>query len=197
MKFNNDSDPRDSKPDYFDGEDIPEPKKEHRVHYPEDDPRYWEEEDKNGEWDHLRPLLRRKFWILAGLAILVFIIISMVYIRWFRPYATGGIRYGYVENIQEQGVIFKTYEGILIPYRNVLDTTRAQENAFAFTAVNDIVAADLKRALMSKKPVKVEYTEYNATLPWRGDSKLIITSATPANPGETFIIDTSAQQPSL
>lgn len=182
MIFNNNSDPRDSKPDFFDGEDIPETKKEKRKHYRTDDPRYWEEDESHGEWDHLRPLLRWKLWISIIAAAILLLVISTIYLRYFRPYATGGIQYGYIENIQEQGIFFKTYEGTLLPYRNLMDTTRPYGHDFVFTAANDRVAAALLKASAACKPVKVEYTRYTATLPWRGDSRLIVTTVSSIDP---------------
>lgn len=31
-------------------------------------------------------------------------------------------------------------------------------------------------------PVKVEFTRYTATVPWRGDSRILVTSVTKADP---------------
>lgn len=204
MIFNNDTDPRDSKPDYFDGEDLPETKKERRRHYSDDDPRYWEEEDEHGEWDHLRPLLRWKVWALIGSVVIVIALSSFVYIRYFRPFTKGAVQYGYVESIQPQGVIFKTFEGVMLPYRNLMDTLRLYNSDFVFTALNDSVAADLLRASSQNKPVKVEYTRYNATVPWRGDSRIVVTAVSPADPRlilppdrlpETALSDTTLTTP--
>lgn len=182
MIFNNDSDPRDTKPDFFDGDDLPDTKKERRNRYRTDDPRYWEEEDEHGEWDHLRPLLRWKIWITIAVIVLSAIGATFIYIRYFRPYATGGVQYGYVEDIQEQGLLFKTFEGTLLPYRNLMDTTRPYGHDFVFTAADDKVAAALLKASAANRPVRVEYTRYTATVPWRGDSRLIVTSVSAADP---------------
>lgn len=182
MIFNNDTDPKDTRPDYFDGEDLPETKKERRNRYRTDDPRYWEEEDESGEWDHLRPLLRWRVWALAALVLTVVMLSGFIYIHWFRPYATGGVQYGYVENIQHQGHIFKTYEGVMLPYRNLMDTVRPYGHDFVFTAADDRVAAALLRASAANRPVRVEYTRYSAPLPWRGDSRLVVTAVTDADP---------------
>lgn len=180
--FDNNSDPLDTKPDFFDADDIPETKKERRSHYTTEDPRYWEEEDESGEWDHLRPLLHWKIWAIAGVITVCILASSFVYIRYFRPYAVGGVQYGYVENIEQQGYLFKTYEGVMLPYRNLMDTTRPYKTDFVFTAANDKVAAELLKASAACKPVKVEYTRYAATVPWRGDSRLVVTAVSDANP---------------
>lgn len=182
MLFNNDTDPRDNRPDFFDGDDLPETPKEKQKHYRNDDPRYWEEEDEKGEWDHLRPLLRRRVLITIVLLAITGIAASVIYIRYFRPYAEGGVQYGYIEDIQKKGLIFKTFEGTMLPYRNLMDTVRPYGSDFVFSTVNDKVAADLKRASNANMPVKVEFTRYTATVPWRGDSRILVTSVTKADP---------------
>lgn len=182
MSFFSNNDPDDNRPDFFDGEDLPETKKERRNRYRTDDPRFWEEEDETGQWDHLRPLLRWRIWFFAALAVVLFLGSSFVYIRYFRPYAVGGVQYGYIENIEEQGYLFKTYEGTLLPYRNLMDTTRAYTHDFVFTAATDKVAAELLRASKQHQPVRVEYVRYAATVPWRGDSRIIVTAVTDTDP---------------
>ena len=182
MRITHTTDPNPNTPDNFDGEDLPETRKEKRLRYRDDDPRYWEEEDEHGEWDHLRPLLRWKLWFIVGSIVVVILLVSFVYIHWFRPYATGGVQYGYVADVQEKGSVFKTYEGYMLPYRNLMDTVRPYGKDFVFSAINDKVAADMHRAASARKPVRVEYIEYSASLPWRGDSKFIVTSVAEINP---------------
>lgn len=184
MKFINNTDDHDTKPDFFDGEDLPETKKERRHRYAEDDPRFWEEENENGQWDHLRPLLRRKFWIAAALVAILLLVGWLTYIRYFQPYEKGGVQYGYVESITEKGYVFKTFEGVLLPYYNLIDTTRAYGHDFVFTAASDRVAAQLLRASAAHRPVRVEYIRYAATVPWRGDSRLIVTSVSETDPAK-------------
>ncbi len=180
MKFDNENDNNDTKPDYFDGEDLPDPVKEKRVRYPEDDPRYWDDDDT--QWDHLRGLRKWKLWAYIGGALLIILIFIACWIRYMRPYATGGVQYGYVEQIEERGAIFHTFEGTLLPYRNLMDTTRPYGHDFIFTAADDKIAADLKRASLANKPVKIEFKQYMATVPWRGDSRILVTRVDTVNP---------------
>lgn len=184
MRINNSTDPKDSKPDYFDGDDIEETRKERERRYRDDDPRYWEEEDGKGEWDHLRPLFRLKVWLFIGAAAVIACLLLVVYIHWFRPYATGGVQYGYVEKIEEQGSVFKTFEGVMLPYRSLRDTVRPYQGDFVFSAANDKVAAELHRASTAFRPVRVEYVRYSAPLPWRGDSRIVVTAVADINPAQ-------------
>ena len=180
MKFNNQPEQDESKPDYFEGPDVPESPAEERRRFKPDDPRYWDRPES--QWDHLSFLRKWKFWgfLLAGALAVCFI--TAVWIRYFRPYARGGVQYGYVEQIEERGLLFKTFEGTLLPYASLMDTTRPYSHDFVFTATDDRVAAALKRASLAHRPVKVEFTRYAGALPWRGESTIIIERVDSVNP---------------
>ncbi|MBD5356981.1 MAG: hypothetical protein HDR88_08280 [Bacteroides sp.] len=171
------------KNDYFDSTDEPEvkPVVPKKPTYKPDDPAYWEEES---EWEHLKPCLRIqwKLW-LAGGVVLVALIIAC-WLRYFSPYIEDATQFGYVEGIEKRGTVFKTYEGILLPYKELMDTTRVYSRDFIFTAKNDSLAAMLKRAQFASRPVRVGYKKYHATLPWRGSSKVIVTSVDSADPAK-------------
>lgn len=160
--------------DYFNDESLPEePKKEPKK--PElqpDDPKYWEQEES--EWKPIHPRRRRVWlWLVAfglGLGLCI-----GFYLRYFSPYITEAVQYGYIEGIEYRGTLFHTYEGVMIPYRELMDTTRIYSRDFIFTAADKDVAIALKNAEKTHRPVRVEYERYHATLPWRGSSKIIVT----------------------
>lgn len=175
-------DPDDSneKNDYFDGPDIPEPEiVPKKPIYQPDDPNYWDDES---EWEHLKPRRRTALWLWLGAAILVIGLLIGMWLRYFSPYVTDAVQFGYVEHIEARGTIFKTFEGILLPYKELHDTTRIYNRDFIFTAADEKTATALKRAMLEGRPVAVEYRQYHATLPWRGSSKTIITAVDSVNP---------------
>ena len=90
------------------------------------------------------------------------------WLRYFSPYVEDATQYGYVEHIEKRGTVFKTYEGVLLPYKELHDTTRIYSRDFIFTAADKQVALRLKRAQLDARPVRVTYRQYHATLPWRG-----------------------------
>ena len=174
----------DDKNDYFDSEELPEePVKEpKKPALSPDDPDYWEEEES--EWDHLKPRNKVKPWLwFGGILVLIALIIGC-WLRYFKPYVQDAYQFGYVENIERRGTIFETYEGVLIPYKELMDTTRIYSRDFIFTAANAKVATRLRRAQFNAMPVRVEYKKYHATLPWRGSSKVIITAVDSVDPGK-------------
>lgn len=173
MRFHPDEPDNDDN-DFFDGPDIPEPvKKPKKPTYQPDDPNYWEEES---EWEHLKPRSKTKLWIWTGSVLLLIVLMLALWLRFLRPYVTEASQVGYVENIELRGTVFKTYEGVLLPYKELFDTTRVYRRDFIFTAADEKTAAQLKRAMLEGRPIRVEYKQYHATLPWRGSSKTLVTS---------------------
>ena len=178
MKFED-----DSKNDFFDGPDIPEVNKEPKVPvYTPDDPRYWEQPEP--EFEHLSPAGRRRVWCWIAGAVVLLIIILTIYFRWFSPYVEGATQYGYVENIERRGTIFDTYEGTILPYRELMDTTRLYSRDFVFSCQNADVATTLRRLQYANLPARVVYKRYHGILPWRGDSKIIVVRADTADPAK-------------
>ena len=167
----------DEDKDLFDNEreENSQPEEEKKPHYKPDDPAYWEQEES--EWDHLKRRSRVPLWVwIAGIVVLLGLVAGC-WIRFFSAYVEGATQYGYVENIEKRGMVFKTYEGTLIPYKELMDTTRIYNRDFIFSVGDKNTASKLREALYSGKPVRVEYKKYYATVPWRGASKIVVTSA--------------------
>ena len=163
----------DDSKDYFDGPDLPEQKKEPKPPvYTPDDPRYWEQDES--EFEHLRPGRRYMLWVWVAAAGVALGLNLTVYFRWFSPYVEGATQYGYVESLERRGTIFDTYEGVLLPYKDLMDTTRSYGGDFVFTCADGDVAVKLRRMQYANLPVRVVYRRYHATLPWRGDSRIIV-----------------------
>lgn len=189
MKFD------DEKEDYFDEVERPEtPPAPPRVHYSPEDPRYWEEEES--EFEHLIPSNsggRKMTLIWGAVALIVVAIVGIIYFHWFRPYADQSMMSGYINNIERRGLLFKTYEGELIPFRSVIDTTRmdtlnVDRSNYTFSAVPE-VAAKLRRMQYSNTPVRVEVKRYRASLPWRGESRVQIVAVDSLNPADLIPIN--------
>ena len=169
MKFDEDKDVFDNdREEQFQEE-------EKKPHYKPEEPEYWEQEES--QWDHLKRRSRIPFWVWIICALAVVGLIIGCWIRYFSPYVEDATQYGYVENIEKRGMIFKTFEGTLIPYKELMDTTRIYNRDFVFSVDNEKTAATLKQALYNVKPIRITYRKYYATVPWRGASKIVVTDA--------------------
>ena len=118
MNFNDDKD------DFFDGPDIQEvPKTPKAPLLKPEDPDYWEQDEP--EFEHLLPPRRNTtIWLCVAAAVLAVAAFIAVYLWFFSPFVTEAVQYGYVEDIEKRGEVFKTYEGTILPYKELMDTTR-------------------------------------------------------------------------
>ena len=170
------------KNDFFENSDIPEkvetPKKPKLT---PDNPDYWDEPED--AFEHLKPTprSRAKFWFWLIVTAVIVGVIWGCYLRYFHAYVREATQYGYVEEIAPQGNVISTYEGILLPYKNLMDSTRVYEGDFVFSTRNAKVAAELKRMQYANRPVRVTYEVYHTRAPWRGNSKIIVTAVDSVN----------------
>lgn len=181
------------KNDYFEDTEIPEkPIEEKKPRLTPDDPRYWEEPE--GEFDHLQPSpgSHLKLWICVGATAVMIGLLYALYLRLFNPYIEDATQYGYVERIDKKGETFKTFEGVILPYKNLMDTTRVYDSDIVFSTTSSDVAATLKEMQFANKPVRITYRVYHTALPWRGESKLIITAADSVNEKDILPPDRNA-----
>lgn len=177
----NPEEPDKEKNDFFDGPDIPEtPAEPKKPVYKPDDPQYWDEDES--EWEHLRPhnRLAPVLWVLLGVIVLTGFV--SVWLWWFSPYVEDGVQYGYVEKAERHGDIFKTREGVLLPYREIHDTTRVYAGDFVFSVPDREQYRELRRAQRDNRPVRVEYEVYHGALPWRGESTVVVNAVDSVDP---------------
>lgn len=164
-------------------EDIPKKEKPpKKPRYKSDDPRYYEEEESR--WEHLKPAPYRRgplLWIVGAVVVSLCVLIGL-YIYIFTPKVQEAVQYGYIDNVQKEGTLYHTYEGIMIPYKSLMDTVRPYEGDFVFSAENEAVATNLLRQQGNGRPVRVGYKVYRFAFPWRGKSKIIVTSVDSVDP---------------
>lgn len=173
----------EEKNDYFEDAEVPEkPAEVQKPTYTPDDPRYWEEPED--EFEHLRPS-RRINWKLWAWLLVSAVAIGLLwagYIRLFHPCIREASQSGYIEKLDKRGDTFITFEGVMLPYRNLMDTMRSYDGDFEFSVTDPAVAAQLQRMLFDNRPVRVHYREYHVALPWRGDTRRLVESVDSVNP---------------
>lgn len=171
----------EEKNDYFDGPDLPDtPKPVKKPALTPDDPRYWEQPED--EFEHLKPSRPSwKFYAWIAVTAVVIGVIVAGYIQLFSPYVESATQYGYIERIEKRGDFMKTFEGVMLPYKNLMDTVRPYDSDFVFSTKDVATAADLKRMMLSNRPVRVTYDVYHTAMPWRGDTKIQVTAVDSVN----------------
>lgn len=179
MKFPNNTDDDDNE-NLYNGFEPDEPKKPKEPDYPVDDPRYWDKDE--GNWDHLKPSsFTRRVLIWGGAAATFLLILGFIAYWLLTPYVDDAVQYGYIDHIEKRGDIFKTFEGNMLPYKSLHDTTRTYEGDFIFSTSNKIGEA-LFMFQKSGRPLRVEYRTYRYAMPWRGDSRTVIVRVDTVSP---------------
>lgn len=98
-------------------------------------------------------------------------LVFSIYWFFFNKYSDGE-RTGVLIKISHKGNIFKTNEGEM--WLSCRQMTNPEK--FYFSIKSDSIANVLKT--LQDECVQVTYTQYRASLPWRGDSKYIVTGVT-------------------
>ncbi|MBD5339998.1 MAG: hypothetical protein HDR94_00320 [Bacteroides sp.] len=177
MNYNDDNE------DFFENSEVPEvPQKPKQPELKPEDPDYWEQTED--EFEHLRPNNKFVIWSWLAAALACIAIGVFIYIRYFSPCVSEATQYGYVDTIEKRGSIFNTYEGTIIPYKEIMDTTRIYKGDFVFSVKDAKVATRLKQLQYANLPARVEYKKYHAVVPWRGESRIVVIKADTADPAK-------------
>ncbi len=113
--------------------------------------------------------------VTISVSVLVLVLALFIYFRFFFVYSSG-VNAGDINYFQQQGVIFKTYEGKMIQsgFKSAGGQNIAlRSNEFKFSVTDKAVADTLMRC--SGKHVELRWKRYMGTLPWRGASQYIAT----------------------
>ena len=115
-----------------------------------------------------------RFKRFARTTVIVALLVIIFCIYWFFFNAYGkGERTGVLIKISHKGNVFKTDEGEM--WLSCRQMTNPEK--FYFSVVNDSLAIVLKN--LQDECVQLSYTQYRASLPWRGDTKYIVTGVIP------------------
>lgn len=167
--------------DFFDSDDEPASTK--RTKTPKldpEDPDYWMEEESPLDNIIHKTRNKWKWWLSSAITFLILIVFCWI---WFlRPYVDNGVKYGYLINMERRGSVIKTFEGTMVPYKELGDPNPTHFEKVRFSVEGDSLAAVMKRMMLRCVPARVEYKMYHSPLPWKGESKMIITRADSADP---------------
>ena len=114
--------------------------------------------------------------IIAIIAtLLVVALATFVYVKFFFVYSQG-VNEGDINYFQNEGFIFKTYEGKMIQtgYNSRNTSATIQSNEFKFSVVDERVAEQIDSN--SSRQIKLHWKRYLGTLPWRGNSQFVVDS---------------------
>jgi hypothetical protein len=128
---------------------------------------------KKSTW---RDRLRRNF--RTFLFIIFLVLAFCVYWFFFNSYSKGE-RTGVLIKISHKGNVFKTNEGEM--WLSCRQMTNPEK--FYFSVKSDSIASLLKN--LQDQCVQLSYTQYRGVLPWRGDTKYIVTDVIKIQPNKS------------
>lgn len=113
-------------------------------------------------------------WLIAAVVVILGV---AIWLRYYNPYVSDARMKCYVISVEKRGLVFKTYEADVVSENALTDTVRLYSRDMSFSIDDDALARRLQQMQGSGRPVEITYRTYNATLPWRGASKSVITDA--------------------
>ncbi len=118
----------------------------------------------------------RKSKIITITSIVIVLALGLfIFFKFFFVYSRG-VNAGEINYFQEEGVVFKTYEGKMIQSgfkSGSSSTNNLRSNEFKFSVTDEALADTLMRC--SGKYVELKWKRHMGTLPWRGNSQYIVT----------------------
>jgi hypothetical protein len=121
--------------------------------------------------------IRRKLKRHRGKFFFILFLVAAFLVYWFYfNVFSDGERKGTLIKITHKGNIFKTDEGEMwLSCRNTINAEK-----FFFSVTNDSIANVLKN--LQDECIQLTYKQYRARLPWRGDSKYMVTGVIKIQP---------------
>ena len=114
-------------------------------------------------------------------SVLVVALGVFVFFKFFFVYSEG-VNEGDINYFQNEGFIFKTYEGKMIQtgYNSRNSSATIQSNEFKFSVDDDEVARQIENN--SSRQIKLHWKRYLGVLPWRGNSQYVVDSIVSVQP---------------
>lgn len=157
--------------DFFDDDDeneIIEP--EEKIETPE------EKEEKEIANDTITRGFNRLRLITYSVATLIVVWIGVwLWMRYFSPYTVEAKQTGRIMELKCKGLVFSTYEGLMLSEKYVDYPDKWMEYDFPFSITNDSIARKIMNLQGTGKRVRLTYEEYQGIIPWRGSSHRIVT----------------------
>lgn len=117
--------------------------------------------------------------ILGPLAL--FVVVAAVLIAYFRylsPCVDDAVMDVYITKVEKRGVLFKTFEAEVVDPAKVDDPSSAgtYTHPVSVSIAADSVARAMTALQGSGRKVRLHYRRFYGTVPWRGESKIVITA---------------------
>lgn len=107
-------------------------------------------------------------WIAVAIVIAAVLVLT-AYFRYFSPCVDDAVTDARIESVQTRGTLFKTHEA------RITDVATGRQTD---VSVADAATAEaMQQAQGSSRVMRLHYRRYHASLPWRGESEVMVFSA--------------------
>lgn len=97
------------------------------------------------------------------------------YFRYLTPTVEDAVMDVNVLHVEKRGTMFKTYEAEVTAPEALQDSTGSYTRPQAVSVADETLARRLQQLQSTGRPVRLRYCRYASALPWRGESKIIVT----------------------
>lgn len=122
---------------------------------------------------------KKRIFLALGTLVVLLLLIFLVRDRYFHVYHESSVK-GRIIDIGLEGSVFQTYEGKMMCY-DVQTPTNVVKQQFDFSVLDDSIVQVLGKLKQTPIAVQLEYKEYKSTVPWRGNTKYIVTGIDTVN----------------
>lgn len=124
---------------------------------------------------------KRKMLKYGGISLAAVVLVVGIYIAFFSPKVSNGQVRGYVILLEKKGLMFDSYEGVLImDYPKEITDSAAL--VFPFSTTDRNAGLRINGAMKSDSIVVLKYRQYRHVLPWRGSTTTVVYDADCAKP---------------
>lgn len=117
---------------------------------------------------------KKRIFLALGTLVVLLLLIFFIRDRYFHVYQESDVK-GRIADVSLRGSVFKTYEGKMLSY-DVVAPGNVVKSEFNFSVTDDSIAHKLGQLKQTPLAVQVHYKQYKSSVPWRGDTKYIVTS---------------------
>ena len=117
---------------------------------------------------------KKRMLLALGTLVVLLLLIFFVRDRFFHAYEENTVK-GRITDMALRGSVFRTYEGKMLCY-DVVSPGNVVKSEFNFSVTNDSVVQKLWNLKQTPLAVQVRYKAYKSRLPWRGETKYIVTN---------------------
>ncbi|MCM1022065.1 MAG: hypothetical protein NC343_07250 [Muribaculum sp.] len=157
----------------------------------EDETKRWEQQQEKKDGND-KPRRHRARNILIGTLIILLLVLGTAFwLRYFNPYVVDAKEQGYIVNVERRGHLFKTWEGEMVLKNALMNNENIYSRNFSFSVDDPQLAQSLQALQGTGRVVEVRYKSYSGILPWRGSSPNVITKIVAVEQPEAVTAPTS------